>query len=175
MKAIFLLALALTCAVFSGCGGSGKSTWTAPDLSRALLDGGGTASGAGVTTRTWRIVAISGNQNYVGGSSADLPCPVTLTDPSDSSQTLTCGASDIVTIKSDGTFKFKGFGKTWSLDGTKVMLDYGAALGVQITDITPETVGGKQRLRVLQVSQTRGGVPDTHDDGSVIVLEEAAM
>ncbi len=174
MKAIFLLALALTCAVFSGCGGGGKSTWTSGEVTRALLDGGGTTSGAGVTTKTWKLVAIAGNHNYPG-SGADQPCPVTLTDPADSSETLECGASDLITITSDGTFKYLGFGKTWSLDGTKVMLDYGAAIGTQVSEVIPQTVGGKQRLRILQASFTRKGVLKPHDDGSVLVLEEAAM
>jgi hypothetical protein len=164
MKAIFLLALALTCAVFSGCGGGSKEVISGTDVTRALLDGGGTTSGASVTTRTWRIVAIAGNQNYPK-SGADQPCPVKLDSLVDDSQTLECGADDRVTITSDGTFKFQGFGKTWSLDGAKLTLDYGSALGVQVGEIVPETVGGKQRRGTLR----------PHDDGSLLVLEEVAM
>ena len=165
--ATVLLSLALV-----GCGGGNDGDAT--EVTRALLDGGGASSGAGVTTKTWRIVAVAGNHNY-NGTGEDQPCPVKLTDPDDSGQTLECGASDTATISSDGTFKFKGFGKTWALDGSKVMLDYGSALGTQVGDVTPETVGGKQRLRLLQISLTKKGTLQPHDDGSVLVLEEVAM
>lgn len=176
MKALKLGAMAtvLLSVALAGCGGGNGGGGGTTDVTRALLDGGGAASGAGVTTKTWRIVAISGNQNYTS-SGGDQACPVTLTDPNDSSETLECGASDTVTISSDGTFKFSGFGKTWSLDGSQVTLDFGAALGTQVSDVVPQTVGGKQRLRILQVRYTKRGVVDPHDDGSVLVLEETAM
>jgi hypothetical protein len=161
MKAIFLLALALSCAIFSGCGGG--SNEGGGDVTRELLSGTG--------TKTWKLVAIAGNHNYPR-SGADQPCPLTMRSLVDDGQTLECGESDLVTINSDGTFKFDGFGKTWSLDGTKITLDYGSALGVQVAEIVPQTVGGKQRLRVLQISLTRKGALQPHDDGAVLVLEE---
>ena len=158
-----------------GCGGgSGSGSTTSDAVTRALLDGGGATSGTGVTTKTWRVVAISGNHNYPS-SGADQTCPAKLIGTTDSSETLECGASDTVTLTSDGTFKFQGWGKTWALDGTKVTLDYGTALGTQVAEVVPQTVGGKQRLRIMQLNFTRKGTVLPHDDGAVIVLEEMAM
>ena len=176
MKALKLgaMATAFLSLALAGCGGGNSGGGGTTDVTRTLLDGGGAASGEGVTTKTWRIVAISGNHNYPAAS-GDQPCPVKLTDPNDSRQTLECGASDIVTISSDGTFKYQGWGKAWSLDGSQVTLEYGLALGTQVAEVVPESVGGKQRLRILQVRYTLRGEVDPHDDGSVLVLEEAAM
>ena len=168
------MATAFLSLVLVGCGGGGNSGDGTTDVTRTLLDGGGAASGSGVTTKTWRIVAISGNQNYPG-TGADQACPVKLTDPDNSRQTLECGESDIVTISSDGTFTYQGWGETWSLDGSQVTLEYGLALGTQVAEVVPESVGGKQRLRILQVRYTLRGEVDPQDDGSVLVLEEAAM
>jgi hypothetical protein len=169
-----IIALMGILATTTGCGSSGGTKAPDPtgsEVTRALLDGGGTTSGAGVTQKNWRVVAVAGNQNYPS-SGADQTCPVVLNSLVDENETLECGANDTVTIRSDGTFKFQGFGKTWSLSGSKVTLDYGAAIGTQVIDITPQTVGGVQRIRLLQISLTRNGALQPHDDGAVIVLEE---
>ena len=102
----------------------------------------------------------------------DQTCPVVLDDSNDHSQTLECGASDSVIIRSDGTFSYTGVGKTWVLDGSTFTLNYGTAFGLQTATITAETVGGKQRLRIHQLTFTRNGKLENHDDGSEVILEE---
>ncbi len=156
----------------TGCGGGGSETEEVGEVTRQLLAGDGATSGAGVTTKTWHVVALNGNHNYGGASSA---CPAKFTSTVDDGETLECGESDTVTISSDGTFKFQGWGKTWVLNGDQATLDYGSALGTQVVEVIPEVVGGRQRLRLMQISFTRSGVVRPHDDGSTIVLEEAPM
>ena len=183
-----LLATAMiTGLALSGCG-EGDAT-SASSITRELFAGAGPASGSGVTTKYWKVVAIKGNSKYQtisgglpfsggGGVAApivDIACAATLTDPNDANQTLTCGTSDIVAAKSDGTFTFKGVGKTWALDGSALTLDYGSAFGLQTSTLTLETVAGKQRIRIHQNTLTKGGVRMTHDDDSEVVIEETTV
>ena len=71
-----ILAILLTSV--TGCGsGKGDSGGTNQNSSvtRELLSGTGTASGTGVTAKTWKLIAIHGNANYNGtGGRSDLPC-----------------------------------------------------------------------------------------------------
>ena len=179
----------ITGLVLSGCGGGDGNVAPASSITRELFAGSGATSGAGVTTKYWKVVAIRGNAKYQtisgglpfsgGGGVAspivDVACAATLTDPNDSSQTLTCGTSDIVAAKSDGTFTFKGVGNTWNLTGSSLILDYGSVFGIQTSTLTLETVAGKQRIRIHQNTLIKGGVRKTHDDDSEVVIEETTV
>ena len=81
----WVVVVALSGLSLVGCGGGGGSSTASGTVTRALLDGGGATSGTGVTTKTWRVVAISGNHNYPS-SGADLPCPTKLVGTTDSAR-----------------------------------------------------------------------------------------
>lgn len=157
----------------TGCGGGSEGEDLGDgEVSRQLLAGDGATSGEGVTTKNWRVAALVGNHNYGGASSA---CPAKFESTVDSSQVLECSADDKVTISSNGKFTFLGWGKSWVLRGNQVTLDFGGAIGTQVSEVVTEVVGGKQRIRLMQVSFTKDGVVRPHDNGSTIILEEAPM
>jgi hypothetical protein len=161
---IGLALAALTMLGLMGCGGGDSGGEGGDEVTRELL--------AGATTKTWRMVSFYGNQNYP--ADGERACAARVESVTTEGEILECGANDRATINSDGTFKFRGFGRTWSLSGDRVTLDYGSALGTQVVEVIPETVSGRQRLRLLQVSLTRSGTLRPHDDGVVIILEEVA-
>lgn len=153
------LMLALT-----GCGGGGGEE---SDITRELL--------AGTDQRTWKLVAIRGNANYEGGS-ADTPCAASLKKLGDASVKFSCGASDLVVMRTSGTFTYRGVGVDWSISGSSVTLNLGATLGVLTSDVAiePVAVGAPKRLRLRQVSRVVGGVRNANEDGCEIVIEEQA-
>jgi hypothetical protein len=103
LKAIFLLALALTCALTFGCAGGGTpnpdatpTPTPAPDIDRASL------------LHTWTIRSLSKDGTTVN-------CPGELPDGRAS-----CG-SGTVTFNADGTASASnGFRNTWTLTGNQL-------------------------------------------------------
>ena len=160
----FLSALALVS--LTGCGGGGGGSDTG-DATRELL--------AGTSEKTWRLVTIRGNANYEK-SGADVPCAVSLKKLSDTSIKFSCGASDLVVMRTSGTFTYRGAGVNWSVSGSTVTLDLGSTLGVLTSTVSvePALAGNPARLRLRQVSRVVGGVRNPDEDGCEIVIEEQA-
>lgn len=147
----------------TGCGG-GDSAGTG-DVSRELLAGG--------TEKTWRLVAIQGNETYTGGG-VDVPCAASLPKIGRPTTRFSCGASETIVLRDIGTFNYRGVGGvSWTLSGNTVTLDAGS-FGVLTGAIAvePTAAGAAKRLRVRLVSRVNAGVRNTDDDGCQLLIEE---
>lgn len=148
----------------AGCGGGNNDDDNDTGALAATLTGG--------SQRTFNLTTIRGNANFEGNS-LDQPCPIRLNDLNNSTRFFECGASDTATVRSDGTFTYRGTGETWTLNGNTMTLDYGSRFGVQTASVTVESETAPRRLRLRQLTRVVNGVRNTNEDGSEIVLVEA--